>query len=106
MKINAIYIAYVSWNQGGKRRPVLIIEDGEKSVTVFKITSKYANKSLKIKKKYYPIKNWEISGLKKASYIDTIRRVNLLKEDVDFKYIGELTLEDKKGLTLFLKHQL
>lgn len=106
MRINSIYTAYISWNSGGKRRPVLIVEDEEKSVTVFKITSKYSGKSLKIKQKYYPIKNWQESGLKKASYIDTIKKVNLLKEDIDFKYIGKLTLEDKKGLTLFLKQQL
>ena len=45
MKINDIYTAYVSWTQGGKRRPVLIIQENNTDVLVFKITSKYKSSS-------------------------------------------------------------
>lgn len=41
MKVNHIYTAYVSWNNYGKRRPVLIYKDTKYTVVVFKITSKY-----------------------------------------------------------------
>lgn len=41
MKVNHIYTAYVSWNNSGKRRPVLIYKDTKYTVVVFKITSKY-----------------------------------------------------------------
>lgn len=71
MKINDIYTAYVSWPGGGKRRPVLLIEDGKEKVTVFKITTKYEQKSDRIKKNYFPISNWKELGLDKQSYIDT-----------------------------------
>ena len=35
-----VYIAYVSWDSGGKRRPVLILEETADSVTAFNITTK------------------------------------------------------------------
>lgn len=49
MKSNRIYTAYVAWKTGGKRGPVLVVEDNDNSVTVLKITTKYQSKSSKIK---------------------------------------------------------
>jgi len=34
-----LHIAYVSWGDGGKRRPVLVLSSDQKEVAVFQITS-------------------------------------------------------------------
>lgn len=81
----------------------MIIEDDENTVTVFKITSKYKTKSANIRKYYYPIKDWQDSGLFKQSYVDTINRLNLLKNDVKFKYVGKLSFRDKTDLSKFIE---
>ena len=73
-----------------------------KPITVLKITTKYQSKSSKIKKYYYPIIDWQKSGLKEKSYIDTIKKVNLLKSDVSFHYVGRLSSQDKNGLRKFI----
>ncbi|WHS05081.1 type II toxin-antitoxin system PemK/MazF family toxin (plasmid) [Ligilactobacillus salivarius] len=105
MKINDIYTAYVSWPGGGKRRPVLIIEDGKEKVTVFKITTKYEQKSDRIKKNYFPISNWKESGLDKQSYIDTNRKKNLPKDKVTFKKVGRLSEKDLSKFNEFTKNR-
>lgn len=104
MKINDIYTAYVSWAQGGKRRPVLIIQENNTDVLVFKITSKY--KSSHIQKYYYRIMDWKISGLVKPSYVDTMSRVRLLKYEVSFHYVGRLSVRDRIGLAEFIENLL
>ena len=63
MRTNQIYTAYVSWGSDGKRRPVLIVEDKNKNVFCYRITSKYKNKSERIKKNYFPLMDWKIEGL-------------------------------------------
>lgn len=104
MKINDIYTAYVSWTQGGKRRPVLIIQENNTDVLVFKITSKY--KSSHVQKYYYPLIDWKISGLVKPSYVDTMSRVRLLKDEVSFHYVGRLSVRDRIGLAEFIENNM
>ena len=104
MKINDIYTAYVSWTQGGKRRLVLIILENNTDVLVFKITSKY--KSSHVQKYYYPLIDWKISGLVKPSYVDTMSRVRLLKDEVSFYYVGRLSVRDRIGLAEFIENLL
>lgn len=77
MKINEIYTAFVSWQRGGKRRPVLILNINKNEVLVFKITTQYQNKSQYIKDKYYKIKDLSLAGLVKQSYIDTVKTYRL-----------------------------
>lgn len=103
MKTNEIYTAYVAWNTGGKRRPVLVVRDEQTQVFCFRITSKYKNKSEKIKRNYYVIENWKYAGLFKQSYVDIGQLVPLSKEKVNFKLIGKLTLEDEQNLSKFIK---
>lgn len=103
MKTNEIYTAEVSWPGGAKRRPVLIIEEKSGFVNVFKITSKYKNKSDYIKHFYFPIVEWEKSGLKKPSYIDTKTLERLSREDISFYRVGMLTTADRQRLKEFLK---
>ncbi|WP_071131726.1 hypothetical protein [Enterococcus timonensis] len=94
MKTNEIVSVFVSFAQSssGKRRPILVIEDVDNEVQFFSITSKFEQKSNRIKKQYFYIEDWESVGLKKKSWID-IGTVLVLKKnlDVEFKKIGSLS---------------
>ena len=101
MKIFDIYIAYVSWGNGGKRRPVLILEENPDSVTAFNITTRYADKSETIRAKYFTINDWKQAGLDRQSYIDTNDIVTLPSTAVD-NPIGRLTPSDEIRLIGFI----
>lgn len=102
MKISEIYTAYVAWAGGGKCRPILIVETGEKEIFFLKITSQYEKKSRKIKQ-LYPLQDWLREGLKKQSYVDTGTLLSLPLAAVSLSYVGELTRKDKVGLASFIE---
>ena len=103
MKIFDIYIAYVSWGSGGKRRPVLILEESTDSVTVFSITTHYESKNEAVRAKYFVISDWQKAGLSRQSYIDTNRTVTLPATAVDSKNpVGRLTATDELRLIEFI----
>ncbi|GHU89718.1 MazF family toxin-antitoxin system [Clostridia bacterium] len=98
-----LYIAYVAWEAGGKRRPVLIFSNTEDGVRAFGITSQYESKSAAIRAKYFKINDWQQAGLDKQSYVDTIRLIKLQQDVVDnATAIGQLTKADRKLLVEFL----
>lgn len=103
-----IYIANVPFdeNNRSKVRPALVIEISQDSVMVFKITSQFKNKSIKIKNLYYPIEEWNQAGLKKQSYVD-IHKLYKLPQKWIFRQqpIGKLTDNDKLGLFNFIKRK-
>ena len=104
MKPFGIYIAFVSWGAGGKRRPVLVISSTDGFVSVFRITSQYESKSETIRAHYFAIKDWQQAGLDKQSYIDTGEIVELPETSmVNNTPIGHLSTEDKRRLLAFLK---
>ncbi|QNQ83701.1 MazF family toxin-antitoxin system [Lactobacillus sp. PV037] len=105
MKSNEIYIAYVSWKNDGKHRPVLIVKVNKKEVRVFKITTQYENKSQFIKEKYYKIQDLVSAGLVKQSYIDTGETYTLNSDKIKFKKIGTLGLVDILGLDKFINRR-
>lgn len=76
-----IATAYVRFVQvsGGKRRPIFILQETEDKVFFFDITTKFKNKAEEIKKHYFEIKEYENTGLKKHSWIDTYRRYSVSK---------------------------
>lgn len=102
MKTNDVYTAYVSWPGGGKRRPVLILGSTDDEARVFKITTKYSNKSEYIKLKYYQINDLESAGLNRTSYIDTNTKMDLPKKKINFRHIGQLSTRDIVGLSEFI----
>ena len=103
MNMFDIFIAYVSWGDDGKMRPVLILEQQETVVFVFNITTHYENKSEMVRAKYFKINDWQISGLDKQSYVDTNVIRDLPPKALDDKSaIGKLTESDIKRLTEFL----
>lgn len=103
-KIVSMYVAYVG-SKGGKRRPVLIVENNKNEVFFYAITSKFRNKSASIKKFYFHIEDWIDFNLKKESWIDTGNLFILSKETTVFKYkdIGELSKHDMNRLEAFLE---
>ena len=96
-----IYIAYVSWGDGGKRRPVLILEESPDSVTAFNITTHYEDKSETIRAKHFIINDWKQAGLDRQSYIDTNATITLPQTAID-NLIGRLTPLDEIRLVEFL----
>ena len=104
MHIYDIFIAYVSWGEGGKSRPVLILEQGIGVVTVFNITTRYEDKSEAVRNKYFKINNWQHAGLNQESYIDTNGTVTLPQSSVELS-LGTLTEDDAQRLLQFLAQQ-
>jgi hypothetical protein len=98
-----VCIAYVSWEDGGKRRPVLLLaKKDEYYVTAFRITSQYADKSEEVKARYLEILDWKQAGLVKQSYIDTITSVRVPIVNITLPPIGKLTEHDKLRLLEFI----
>jgi len=97
-----IIIAYISWQGGGKRRPVLVITKDKDSATVFRITSKYEKKSEAIRAKYLKINDWSQAGLEKLSYVDTSGKRELPLDTVNNAPVGRLSENDKMRLLVFL----
>ena len=103
MKTNDIYLMYVSWGPGGKKRPILVIDFDKTTVTFYAITSSYQYKSKSVQSSRYPIKRWADSGLKKKSYIRVDHLYQSLLEGATVKYVGHLPLTDQQAFLEFLK---
>ena len=99
-----IYIANVPFDDknSNKIRPALVVKVKDQRVNVFKITSKFKNKSQFVKGFYYPIEEWKEAGLRKKSYVDTHKTYNLPEAMVfSKKPIGKLTDQDVINLFKF-----
>lgn len=105
---NEVVVTFIEYTDhtGGKRRPVLIIGGIENDADgrAYKITSKYANKPVGIRRKYYKIKNWQFCGLRKESWVDT-NTVLLPSKLPEYHIIGHLSQTDAIGLAQFLHNQ-
>jgi len=98
-----IFIAYISWDSGGKTRPVLILEQQDKVVFAFNITMQYEGKSEAIRMGYFKISDWQQAGLDKQSYVDTNTVRDIPSAVFDGKSrIGRLTAADELRLVEFL----
>ena len=105
MQANEVYIAHVSWGDGGKRRPVLVLGCNANSVIAFNITTQYENKSDSIRSKYFPITEWRQAGLNNESYIDTNNTITLPLSAVEHQ-LGVLSDSDSKNLREFLSKKI
>jgi len=104
MNIYDIFIAYVAWGEDGKRRPVMILEQGFESVKVFNITTRYNEKGSAVRNKYFKINDWQLAGLNHESYIDTNATVTLPQSSVEH-LLGVLSETDVQKLIEFLSQQ-
>lgn len=99
--IATAYVRFVSV-PGGKRRPVFVIKETKSKIFFFDITTKFDNKSSKIQKWYFEILDYTGTGLRKHSWIDTIKMYSLDKNLTEVKYIGKLSDNDVLRLKLFI----
>ena len=99
-----IFIAYISWGEEGKTRPVLILEQQKTVVHVFNITTQYKNKSEIIRRNYFKINDWQQAGLNIQSYIDTniVRDLPVIALQGKPK-IGKLSKRDAQDFIAFLR---
>lgn len=103
MKPFDIFITFMSWDGGGKRRPVMVFILGKSTVDIYQITSKYENKSESVRSQFFKIDDWKQAGLDMQSYIDTGTLITLSTEAFKNKApIGRLTENDKRRLLEFL----
>ena len=103
MKPLDIFIAYISWGEGGKNRPVLVFVMDSDTVDVYRITTKYNDKSEAIKAQYFKINDWAQAGLNTPSYVDTGTLITLTIAIFKNKApLGALSTEDKLRLLEFL----
>jgi hypothetical protein len=91
----------MSWGGGGKRRPVLILEENPDRVAAFKITTRFEDKGETIRAKYFLINDWKQAGLDRQSYIDTNGTITLPLTAID-NPIGRLTPADEMRLIEFM----
>jgi hypothetical protein len=98
-----IYICYISWEKGGKHRPVLSYALDSEFVRLYPITTQYDNKSEEIKARYFKIDGWAQAGLARQSYIDTGTRLKQpLSMFDDAVPVGILPDADKRRLIEFI----
>ncbi|MDR1017353.1 MAG: type II toxin-antitoxin system PemK/MazF family toxin [Lachnospiraceae bacterium] len=104
MNKGEIYIAFVGFinSKDGKRRPVLYVRQNKELYYVYRITTKFENKSEFIQSKYVKIDDWDFAGLKKPSWVDTLKIYKLSKKQVKLKNIGQLSKSDMIKLAKFL----
>jgi mRNA-degrading endonuclease toxin of MazEF toxin-antitoxin module len=95
-----LHIAYVSWGDEGKRRPVLVLSSDQKEAAVFRITSQYKSKSAVIQSQYVAIDDWAQAGLTKQSYIDIGKIIDLPITTVQPAPIGKLSKNDLHKLLI------
>lgn len=104
--IVSVFITFVDSNDG-KKRPALVLKVEKESLTILRLTTKYKNKSNKIKAQYYPIKDWQEAGLVRKSYIDVGSVIQIDKTTQKKVYkIGSLTTRDIKCLSQFITNYL
>lgn len=107
MKPFEIFIVYISWGNGGKSRPVLAFLMNDNRVSIYQITTQYEGKSEVVRAKYFKINDYLQAGLEKQSYVDTGTLISLPMTSINGKEpIGELSIEDKQRLLVFLTSQL
>jgi len=100
-----VVIAEVPYDDGKsfKTRPALVVMMDGQEAAVYKITSKYAEKSVQIQKRYFPLEFWREAGLSKASYVD-VHRAYVLATDYMMQRppLGKLAPEDRDNLFQFI----
>lgn len=103
MNKDDIGLAFIEFDHhsGGKKRPVLILGETSDYYDAFSITSQFQTKSAQIQALYFKIRQWQLSGLKKPSWVDTEHHLQI-KKSTRIQVIGQLQIDDIARLILFL----
>lgn len=103
----AIVIALMSFEDGSgdKKRPVMVVKFNDETLMVLKITSQFEHKSEMIQKQYFEIIDWFKAGLKKPSWIDTVRYYEI-DNKYEFTVLGHLTERDIERFKVFIRECL
>ncbi|KXT83324.1 hypothetical protein STRDD11_01563 [Streptococcus sp. DD11] len=91
---------------GAKNRPAMVIRFDDEIIKVLRITSQYEGKSAAIQQQYFEITDWFKAGLKKPSWIDTVRYYELNKAQIKFTIIGKLSQRDIERFKIFIRERL
>ena len=99
-----VCIAFVTYGNSslGKHRPVVIWNYQDRQV-FFKVTSKFNNKSDKIRSRYFPIFDWYDIGLNKPSYIDCNSYISLNEASFQIEPFTRLTGKDIRRFDKYIK---
>lgn len=102
----SILIARIEYadGTGSKSRPAMVIEFNDEVIKTYRLTTKYENKSDRIKSKYFEIIDWFRAGLEKPSWIDTVQAYELDRKKIKIQIIGNLTDRDIVRLKDFLSN--
>jgi hypothetical protein len=105
VKKHSIAIAEVVYlvSNGKKRRPIFVLDTPDELIRFFSVTSKYTSKSDRIKKLYFEILDWQVAGLRKPSWIDTVSAYTIEKSKVTVSFIGYLSAKDEERFAKFLQ---
>ena len=103
-KANKIYWAYVKFNDanGGKTRPVLFIRQSKTDYVVFRLTSKFQNKSKHMQKFYVEVKDWQQANLSKPSWVDVYKTYSLPIKTTKLTFLGTLSKNDFAEVSKYL----
>lgn len=103
----AIVIAMMRFEDGSgqKHRPVMVVKFNGETLMVLKITSQFENKSEVIRKQYFEIIDWFKAGLKRPSWIDTVRYYEIDNKH-EFTVLGHLTNRDIERFKDFIRERL
>ncbi|MGV3007243.1 hypothetical protein [Streptococcus pluranimalium] len=91
---------------GSKTRPAMVITFNNEVIKVLRLTSQFDNKFEKIRSQYFEIIDWYKAGLKKPSWIDTVRYYEVSNKEYEFDILGKLTDRDIERFKEFIKERL
>lgn len=104
-----IYLADVPYDEkpGSKYRPALVMIPHVGQTRIYKVTTRYEEKSDTIQDIYYKIKNWRQAGLDRQSYVDVHKTYEVPTWKLtETRLKGTLTDEDAVRLLNHIKeHQ-
>jgi hypothetical protein len=101
-----IFLAYISWGESGKYRPILVYSLENSTAKAYQITTKFADKSKSIQSQYFEIKDWQQAGLQKPCYVNTIDKFTFPVAFVEqMLVVGKLTQNDKARFIRFLRNK-
>lgn len=108
MDVHSVLVTRIEYadGKGSKVRPALVLRFDNEVIKTFRITSQYDDKSDFIKSKYLEVIDWYDAGLKRPSWIDTVRIYDVENRGFNIKVIGKLSERDIERLKAFLKESL